>query len=157
MNEACEKSGVKTQMEVLDDAIEECIQRFKDETTGTGIRVLIVEFEELILLRTKLLTQMVIADQQVKHIFKRYKYQPKEKIPKEKKRKLEFQPLNISNVEKSGKAENAAWEELDCAYKKADRNSKMALGITVAAFALLILAHLDKIISFVCYALSYLH
>lgn len=47
-------------------------------------------------------TQMIITDQQVKHICKRYKYQPKEKT-----RKLEFQLLNISNVEKNGKAENA--------------------------------------------------
>ncbi len=148
MNEACELGGVKTQIEELDDAIEECIQRLKDETTGTGIRVLIVEFEELIFLRTKLLTQMVIADQQVKHIFKRYKYQPKEKM-----RKLEFQPLNILNVEKNGKAENTIREDMDCTHKKADRNSKIALGITVATFVLIILAYLDKIVSFVCYVL----
>lgn len=52
------------QIEAMDKLLEDCIKRFRDETTGTGLRVLIAEFEELMLARTKLLTQMVIKGQQ---------------------------------------------------------------------------------------------
>lgn len=79
-NHADREPAMAVQIEELDDAIEECIQRFSNETTGTGVKVLIAEFEELMLLKTKLLTQMVIADQQVKHICKRFGYEPKPKM-----------------------------------------------------------------------------
>ena len=55
------------QIQELDNLIENCIKKIRDETTGTGLRVFIAEFEELMFLRTKLLTQMVMADQQQKN------------------------------------------------------------------------------------------
>ncbi len=65
------------QIKELDDALNDCIQRFRDETTGMGVRVLIAEFEELMVLRVELLTQMVIADQRVKHVCRRFGYEPR--------------------------------------------------------------------------------
>lgn len=70
------KTLIEHQFEELDAAIEDCIRKLRDETTGTGVRVLIAEFEELMLLRTKILTQKVINDQRADLICKKYKYKP---------------------------------------------------------------------------------
>ncbi len=142
-NHADREPAMAVQIKELDDAIEECIQRFSNETTGTGVKVLIAEFEELMLLKTKLLTQMVIADQQVKHICKRY-YHLSERDGKK---------LIIKNDENK----NRQSTHIGCRIRNADRNSNIALGITVITFILIILASLDEIISFVDYVLSYQH
>lgn len=64
--------GTNSQMEEIDHILEKCIQRFRDAKRGTELRVLIAEYEELMFLRTKLLTQIVMAEQQAKHISEQY-------------------------------------------------------------------------------------
>lgn len=66
------KLGANSQMEEIDRILEGCIQRFRDAKRGTELRVLIAEYEELMFLRTKLLTQIVMAEQQAKHISEKY-------------------------------------------------------------------------------------
>ncbi len=126
------------QIDELDNLIEECIKKFRDSTTGTDLRILIAEFEELMFLKTKILTQMVIRDQRIKHICKKYQHQSK---------------ILMNQPDKNGEKNNTLLERI-CQNRNADRNSNIALGITVITFLLLILANLDEIVSFVHYVLS---
>lgn len=142
-NQSDREPAMVAQIKELDDAIGECIQKFRDETTGTGIKVLIAEFEELMYLRTKLLTQIVIANQQIEHTRKRYYHLSKR----------DGEKLIIKNDENK----NRQLTHIGCRIRNADRNSNIALGITVITFILIILAFLDEIVSFVDYVLSYQH
>lgn len=91
--------GTNSQMEEIDHILEKCIQRFRDAKRGTELRVLIAEYEELMFLRTKLLTQIVMAEQQAKHISEQY--EPEIRFKEELRAimsSLEFAPKTGTNL-----------------------------------------------------------
>lgn len=46
----------------IDNAIEKCIQKFRDAKTGTQVKTFIAEYEELMFLKTKLLTRQIMEE-----------------------------------------------------------------------------------------------
>ncbi len=58
-------------MSEIDQSLQECIQKFRDAKTGTQVKTFVSEFEELMFMKTTLLTKKIMDEQRMQEQEKR--------------------------------------------------------------------------------------